>query len=369
MVIMETTSADFWIDPSCPWSVMTASWLAEVQRERGVDVRWHAMSLAVLNEGNEIPEEWAQFTADSWGPVRVLAAADERFEPDRVRALVLALGRRLHADGRRDVDAVIRESVEEAGLPAELAELAWVTDLDEVVRLSHKRAMALGGDDVGSPILCRARSRGRAGRLLRAHRLAPAGGSCRCATVGRLPDDGDDSRLLRAQAHPRRGSAVRMTQRGPRLRRRLRLLHLECGAYRAMGSRSAGRGSVAAGRPDGPGADGGAVLQPRSSSSTPMVWHPGEPLSPAPFCGAVSRGATAGRVLALPWLRPVVERGYVVVAANRHRLPGATPACALHGDERRGRWTPQGGFGRSRRASAPLTTRRRVRRGRRRRAP
>lgn len=153
MVIMETTSADFWIDPSCPWSVMTASWLAEVQRERGVDVRWHAMSLAVLNEGNEIPEEWAQFTADSWGPVRVLAAADERFEPDRVRALVLALGRRLHADGRRDVDAVIRESVEEAGLPAELAELAWVTDLDEVVRLSHKRAMALGGDDVGSPIL------------------------------------------------------------------------------------------------------------------------------------------------------------------------------------------------------------------------
>jgi protein-disulfide isomerase-like protein with CxxC motif len=153
MVIMETTSADFWIDPSCPWSVMTASWLAEVQRERGVDVRWHAMSLAVLNEGNEIPEEWAQLTADSWGPVRVLAAADERFEPDRVRALVLALGRRLHADGRRDVDAVIRESVEEAGLPAELAELAWVTDLDEVVRLSHKRAMALGGDDVGSPIL------------------------------------------------------------------------------------------------------------------------------------------------------------------------------------------------------------------------
>lgn len=43
---------------------------------------------------------------------------------------------------------------------------------------------------------------------------------------------------------------------------------------------------------------------------------------------------TAGRVLALPWLRPVAERGYVMVAANRHRLPGATPACALHGDER-----------------------------------
>jgi hypothetical protein len=153
MDVMATTTADFWIDPSCPWSVMTASWLAEVQRERGISVRWHAMSLAILNEGNEIPEEWAQFTADSWGPVRVLAGADERFEPDRVRALVLAMGRRLHADGRRDVDAVIREAVQEAGLPDDLYELAWVTDMDEVLRLSHKRAMALGGNDVGSPIL------------------------------------------------------------------------------------------------------------------------------------------------------------------------------------------------------------------------
>lgn len=47
-----------------------------------------------------------------------------------------------------------------------------------------------------------------------------------------------------------------------------------------------------------------------------------------------------GHVLAQPWLRPLVERGYAIVAANRHRLPGATPACALpagealHGDER-----------------------------------
>ena len=43
---------------------------------------------------------------------------------------------------------------------------------------------------------------------------------------------------------------------------------------------------------------------------------------------------SVGRVLARTWLAPVVERGYVIVAANRHRLPGATPACALHGDER-----------------------------------
>jgi predicted DCC family thiol-disulfide oxidoreductase YuxK len=38
---------------------------------------------------------------------------------------------------------------------------------------------------------------------------------------------------------------------------------------------------------------------------------------------------SVGQVLAWPALQPLVERGYVMVAANRHRLPGSTPACAL----------------------------------------
>jgi predicted DCC family thiol-disulfide oxidoreductase YuxK len=49
-------------------------------------------------------------------------------------------------------------------------------------------------------------------------------------------------------------------------------------------------------------------------------------------------------------LLPVVERGYAFVAANRHRLPGGTPACASDGDEG---WS--GGVGRkgARAAVAP----------------
>lgn len=34
-----------------------------------------------------------------------------------------------------------------------------------------------------------------------------------------------------------------------------------------------------------------------------------------------------GRVLSVPQLNAVVERGYRIVAVNRHRLRGATPAC------------------------------------------
>jgi predicted DCC family thiol-disulfide oxidoreductase YuxK len=41
--------------------------------------------------------------------------------------------------------------------------------------------------------------------------------------------------------------------------------------------------------------------------------------------GAISR--FAGRLLLLPGISPIAAKGYVLVAANRHRLPGGTPAC------------------------------------------
>ena len=37
----------------------------------------------------------------------------------------------------------------------------------------------------------------------------------------------------------------------------------------------------------------------------------------------------AGRVLLLPGISPLAARAYRLIAANRHRLPGGTPACKL----------------------------------------
>jgi len=42
---------------------------------------------------------------------------------------------------------------------------------------------------------------------------------------------------------------------------------------------------------------------------------------------------TAGVVMSAPLLAPLVERAYRTVAANRHRLPGSTPACRLDLDD------------------------------------
>jgi predicted DCC family thiol-disulfide oxidoreductase YuxK len=41
---------------------------------------------------------------------------------------------------------------------------------------------------------------------------------------------------------------------------------------------------------------------------------------------------TFGRVLVLPGVSPLAAAGYRLIARNRHRLPGGTPACATGPD-------------------------------------
>jgi predicted DCC family thiol-disulfide oxidoreductase YuxK len=67
-----------------------------------------------------------------------------------------------------------------------------------------------------------------------------------------------------------------------------------------------------------------------------VQWLPadGAPTSGGRAVSDLLRGAgqpwsTLGRVGGLPGVRAVVELAYRAVAANRHRLPGGTPACQL----------------------------------------
>lgn len=147
-------TADFWFDPVCPWAWMTSRWMTEVMAVRDVEVRWNVMSLAVLNEGRDLPEDYRRSLDDAWGPVRVITAARLSHGDDVVKPLYDAIGTRLHPGGRQgERMAVVAEALAEVGLPADLLEAASTDAYDDALRASHQGAIDLVGEDVGTPVV------------------------------------------------------------------------------------------------------------------------------------------------------------------------------------------------------------------------
>ncbi|MES2092325.1 MAG: disulfide bond formation protein DsbA [Actinomycetota bacterium] len=148
------TAVDFWFDPSCPWAWMTSRWIDEVSTLRDLDVNWHVMSLAVLNEdATELSESYRSFLPRALRYTRLVAAVTELHGQAVVKGLYDSLGTRIHPGDRQDVDAIIAESLAEVGLPASLAAFADSDDYDAGMRASHFDGIGRVGQDVGTPVI------------------------------------------------------------------------------------------------------------------------------------------------------------------------------------------------------------------------
>jgi hypothetical protein len=148
------TDVDLWVDPACPWAWITSRWLLEVEQVRDVTVRFHVMSLAILNaEKDGLSDEYRERVKRLWGPVRVLTAAESRYGAQVVRDLYGAMGERVHHRKAGTGRDMVLGALHATGLNPRLADAFDSTEYDGRLRASHDAGMAPVGQEVGTPVL------------------------------------------------------------------------------------------------------------------------------------------------------------------------------------------------------------------------
>jgi predicted DsbA family dithiol-disulfide isomerase len=149
-----TTAVDFWFDPLCPWAWMASRWMLEVEKVRDAHTTFHVMSLAVLNEEQDLPEEYRQMMDEQdWIGVRASIAVEEKYGSEALRNFYTALGTRFHLGQEPRTPETVRAALEEVGLDPAIADEAQTDQYDEALRASHHQGMDPVGMDVGTPVI------------------------------------------------------------------------------------------------------------------------------------------------------------------------------------------------------------------------
>lgn len=143
---------DLWFDPACPWAWMTSRWALEVAAVRDVEVRFHVMSLSVLNEGRELPDGYRELMDRSWAGARVCLAVQEQ-HPEALADFYTALGTRIHLGKQPNDRATHAEALAKVGLPTALADAGESAANDDALRAAQAEVTAAVGDEVGTPVI------------------------------------------------------------------------------------------------------------------------------------------------------------------------------------------------------------------------
>ena len=148
---------DFWFDPVCPYSWIGSRWILEVERQRPLRVRWHVMSLYLLNRDRNPDTSYVAYLEQVNGTARVAAAVAAGHGSAALRDVYTAYGTRIfdhwryaEADECREA---MRAALVEVGLAATLVDAFDGTTFDDVLARSHAAAVAPVGDEAGTPTI------------------------------------------------------------------------------------------------------------------------------------------------------------------------------------------------------------------------
>ncbi|HEY5821974.1 MAG TPA: disulfide bond formation protein DsbA [Propionibacteriaceae bacterium] len=152
-VITPLTNVDFWFDPLCPWAWMTSRWMLEVEAVRPVKTTFHVMSLSVLNNDRDLPENYRAMMDQAWAPVRVALGVARQFGQEQLASFYTALGTRIHLGKEGFGRDTLSAALADVNLPAELVDLGDTGDNDDDLRASHHEGMDPVGYEVGTPVI------------------------------------------------------------------------------------------------------------------------------------------------------------------------------------------------------------------------
>ncbi|MCF4123199.1 disulfide bond formation protein DsbA [Antribacter sp. KLBMP9083] len=137
----------------CPFAWITSRWALEVAAQRPLDLTFRLMSLYLLNKDRDIPADYRDRIETSRGIGRIAAAVQTDHGPEAFAAFYTAAGKRIHNGGDKDLLAVAKEALNEAGLPDELVDAADTDAYDAALAASHEAGMKPVGEDVGTPTI------------------------------------------------------------------------------------------------------------------------------------------------------------------------------------------------------------------------
>jgi hypothetical protein len=148
---------DLYVDPICPYTWLAACWLREVERHRDLDLRYHPMSLRMLNEHRTMDDSYRANLEVSTGPSRIATAVWFDYGPAAFRVWHTSFGSMIFDCWRypsaEEYRSAAAGALRETGLPESLVRAADTTEYDEPLRQAHLEGTLPVGVDGGTPVI------------------------------------------------------------------------------------------------------------------------------------------------------------------------------------------------------------------------